>query len=110
MSNGGWPAPGSADTELGILMEPEVDHGEADVYTILSKRLSTVDFHTAWALPASPTCPLNGPSSTRCSAFPSINFRFELSLCKRGLRFRETGICGRRQRRPKGGQGLCALL
>jgi hypothetical protein len=27
-----WPAPGSADTELGVLMEPEVDHGEAEVY------------------------------------------------------------------------------
>lgn len=29
----GWPAPGSEDTELGVLMEPEVDHGEAEVYT-----------------------------------------------------------------------------
>jgi hypothetical protein len=28
-----WPAPGSADTELGVLMEPEVCHGEAEVYT-----------------------------------------------------------------------------
>ena len=28
-----WPAPGSADTELGVLMEPEVDHGETEVYT-----------------------------------------------------------------------------
>jgi hypothetical protein len=28
-----WPAPGSADTELGVLMEPEVSHGEAEVYT-----------------------------------------------------------------------------
>ena len=28
-----WPAPGSADTELGVLMEPEVGHGEAEVYT-----------------------------------------------------------------------------
>ena len=27
-----WPAPGSEDTELGVLMEPEVDHGEAEVY------------------------------------------------------------------------------
>ena len=27
-----WPAPGSADTELGVLMEPEVGHGETDVY------------------------------------------------------------------------------
>ncbi len=27
-----WPAPGSEDTELGILMEPEVGHGEAEVY------------------------------------------------------------------------------
>src|SRR5215831_2262322 len=24
----GWPAPGSEDTELGVLMEPEVGHGE----------------------------------------------------------------------------------
>jgi hypothetical protein len=29
----GWPAPGSEDTELGVLMEPEVGHGEAEVYT-----------------------------------------------------------------------------
>ena len=27
------PAPGSEDTELGVLMEPEVGHGEAEVYT-----------------------------------------------------------------------------
>ena len=25
-----WPAPGSEDTELGVSMEPEVDHGEAE--------------------------------------------------------------------------------
>ena len=28
-----WPAPGFEDTKLGVLMEPEVDHGEAEVYT-----------------------------------------------------------------------------
>ena len=28
-----WPAPGSEDTELGVLMEPEVGHGKAEVYT-----------------------------------------------------------------------------
>jgi hypothetical protein len=28
-----WPAPGSEETELGVLMEPEVGHGEAEVYT-----------------------------------------------------------------------------
>ena len=28
-----WPARGSADTELGVLMEPEVCHGETEVYT-----------------------------------------------------------------------------
>jgi hypothetical protein len=28
-----WPAPGSEDTEFGVLMEPEVRHGEAEVYT-----------------------------------------------------------------------------
>jgi hypothetical protein len=28
-----WPAAGSADTELGVMMEPEVGHGEAEVYT-----------------------------------------------------------------------------
>ncbi len=28
-----WPAAGSEDTELGVLMEPEVGHGEAEVYT-----------------------------------------------------------------------------
>ena len=27
-----WPAPGFKDTELGVLMEPEVCHGEAEVY------------------------------------------------------------------------------
>jgi Beta protein len=27
-----WPAPGSEDTELGVLMEPEVGHGEASVH------------------------------------------------------------------------------
>ena len=29
---GTWPAPGSEDTELGVLVELEVDHGEAEVY------------------------------------------------------------------------------
>jgi transposase len=28
-----WPAPGFEDTEFGVLMEPEVRHGEAEVYT-----------------------------------------------------------------------------
>ena len=27
-----WPAPGSEDTEFGVLMEPEVRHGAAEVY------------------------------------------------------------------------------
>ena len=27
-----WPAPGSEDTDLGVLMEPEVGHGETEVY------------------------------------------------------------------------------
>ena len=27
-----WPAAGSADTELSVMMEPEVCHGEAKVY------------------------------------------------------------------------------
>jgi hypothetical protein len=27
-----WPAPGSEDTKLGVLMEPEVRHGAAEVY------------------------------------------------------------------------------
>jgi hypothetical protein len=26
-----WPAPGSEDTELGVLMEPEVRHGAAEL-------------------------------------------------------------------------------
>jgi hypothetical protein len=30
---GDWPAPGSADTELGVFMGPEVSHGETEVYT-----------------------------------------------------------------------------
>ena len=29
----GWPAPGSEDTELGVLMELEVGHGETEVYS-----------------------------------------------------------------------------
>jgi hypothetical protein len=29
---GQWPAHGSEDTELGVLMEPEVGHGETEVY------------------------------------------------------------------------------
>ena len=28
-----WPAPGFEDTELGVLMEPEVRHGTSEVYT-----------------------------------------------------------------------------
>ena len=27
-----WPAPGSEDTELGVLMELEVGHGTTEVY------------------------------------------------------------------------------
>ena len=27
-----WPAPGSEDTELGVLMELEVGHGETEVF------------------------------------------------------------------------------
>jgi hypothetical protein len=27
-----WPAPGFEDTELGVFMEPEVDHGETKIY------------------------------------------------------------------------------
>jgi hypothetical protein len=27
-----WPAPGSTDTELGVLMELEVSHGETEIY------------------------------------------------------------------------------
>jgi hypothetical protein len=27
-----WPAPGSEDTKLGVLMELEVRHGEAEVH------------------------------------------------------------------------------
>jgi DNA polymerase (family 10) len=29
---GVWPAPGFEDTELGVLMEPEVGHGETEVH------------------------------------------------------------------------------
>jgi hypothetical protein len=32
VESGNWPAPGSADTELGVLMGPEVSHGETKVY------------------------------------------------------------------------------
>jgi len=28
-----WPAAGSEDTELGVNMEPEVDHGTTEIYT-----------------------------------------------------------------------------
>jgi hypothetical protein len=31
-SSTSWPAPGSEDTELGVLMELEVCHGETEVY------------------------------------------------------------------------------
>ena len=34
-----WPAPGSEDTELGVLMEPEVCHGATEVYASSSLRL-----------------------------------------------------------------------
>jgi hypothetical protein len=27
-----WPAPGSKDTELGVLMELEVGHGETEIH------------------------------------------------------------------------------
>ena len=27
-----WPAPGFEDTDLGVLMEPEVSHGTTEVY------------------------------------------------------------------------------
>jgi hypothetical protein len=27
-----WPAPGFEDAELGVFMEPEVSHGETEVY------------------------------------------------------------------------------
>ena len=27
-----WPVPGFEDTELGVFMEPEVDHGTTEVY------------------------------------------------------------------------------
>jgi len=33
-----WPAPGSEDTELGVLMEPEVGHGETEVYARVQAR------------------------------------------------------------------------
>ena len=29
-----WPAPGSEDTEFGVLMEPEVRHGEAELSAV----------------------------------------------------------------------------
>ena len=32
LSERSWPAPGSEDTELGVLMGPEVGHGETQVY------------------------------------------------------------------------------
>jgi hypothetical protein len=33
LNKAAWPAPGSEDTELGVLMELEVGHGEAEVHT-----------------------------------------------------------------------------
>jgi len=44
-----WPAPGSKDTELGVLMGPEVDHGEADVYAGVQARGCQADLR-AWRL------------------------------------------------------------
>ena len=31
-SSADWPAPGSEDTELGVLMELEVGHGETEIH------------------------------------------------------------------------------
>jgi hypothetical protein len=33
-----WPAPGSEDTELGVLMGPEGGHGETEVHSIMRRR------------------------------------------------------------------------
>jgi hypothetical protein len=38
-----WPAPGSEDTELGVSMEPEADHGEAEIHTHPSGLRSRTD-------------------------------------------------------------------
>src|ERR1700704_5612398 len=42
-SNKCWPAPGSEDTKLGVLMEPEVGHGETKVYTRVQARGRAAD-------------------------------------------------------------------
>src|SRR5260370_18698347 len=42
-----WPAAGSADTELGVLLEPEVGHGATEVYARIQARGGEAD-HGAW--------------------------------------------------------------
>jgi hypothetical protein len=54
-----------------------------------------------WLL-ASPTCPPNGPSNTKFSAFRSSSAAFEPVSASRGLCCRETEFCGQRQRRRNG--------
>ena len=34
-----WPAPGSEDTELGVLMGPEGGHGETEEFKLEAVRL-----------------------------------------------------------------------
>src|SRR5260370_1713189 len=38
-----WPAAGSADTELGVLLEPEVGHGATEVYARIQARGGEAD-------------------------------------------------------------------
>src|SRR5258708_5117897 len=42
-----WPAAGSADTELGVLLEPEVGHGATEVYARIQARGGEAD-QGAW--------------------------------------------------------------
>src|SRR5262245_24358169 len=48
----------------------------------------------AWELSASPTCPPNGPASTRCLGFGPNSRPFELSLCRLRSPLPGNGISG----------------
>jgi hypothetical protein len=65
---------------------------------------------TKCARPALPTCPPNGPSSTRCLAFLESDPHSNRVSANPGLRFRETGSCGHRQRRRKSASDSNGLL
>ena len=55
-----WPAPGSKDTELGVLVELEVGHGKAEVYARVRAWGGTADQGAA--------CHVAGLAGSGCSS------------------------------------------